>query len=115
MAAAVNMRRVAAAMRIIDRAEDGRLDRDVVNREMAAAATESTSNTLTFTVACATGAAALAVVFGATGVLTVLLAAASAALGGAIRRAMGRFGIGMLAQAFAAATVAGLAGAAASP
>jgi uncharacterized membrane protein YjjP (DUF1212 family) len=112
--AAVNMRRVAAAMRIIDRAEDGPLDRDVVNREMAAAATESTSNTLAFAVACATGAAGLAVVFGATDVLAVVLAAVSAALGGAIRRALGRFGIGMLAQAFAAATVAGLVGAVAS-
>jgi uncharacterized membrane protein YjjP (DUF1212 family) len=112
--AAINMRRVSAAMRTIDRAEDGPLDRDVVNRELAAAATESVSNTATFTVACATGAAALAVVFGATDVSAVLLAAASAALGGVIRRALGRFGIGLLVQGFAAATVAGLVAAAAT-
>ncbi len=108
---AVNMRRVSAAMRTIDRAEDGPLDRDAVNRDLAAAGAESTSNAVIFTVACATGAAALAVVFGATDVRAVLLAAASAALGGVIRRALGRFGIGVLVQAFAAATVAGFLGA----
>ena len=41
----------------------------------------------------------------------VLLAAAGAAVGGVIRRALGRLGVGMLVQAFAAATVAGLVGA----
>ncbi|MBV9088509.1 MAG: threonine/serine exporter family protein [Mycobacteriaceae bacterium] len=112
--AAINMRRVSAAMRTIDQAEDGPLDREVVNRELAAAATESVSNTATFIVACATGAAGLAVVFGATDAAAVLLAAASAALGGALRRALGRFGIGLLVQAFTAATVAGLVGAAAT-
>jgi uncharacterized membrane protein YjjP (DUF1212 family) len=110
---AVNMRRVSAAMRTIDRAEDGPLRRDVVNQQLAAAAAESVSNTAIFTVACATGAAALAVVFGATNPLAVALAAASAALGGVLRRVLGRFGVGMLVQAFAAATVNGLVGAAA--
>lgn len=108
---AVNMRRVSAAMRTVDRAEDGPLDRDDVNRELAGAAAESISNTVAFTVACATGAAALAVVFGAADPKVVLLAAAGAAVGGVIRRALGRFGVGMLVQAFAAATVAGLVGA----
>ena len=110
---AVNMRRVSAAMRTIDRAEDGPLHRDVVNQQLAAAATEGISNTAIFTVACATGAAALAVVFGATNPLAVALAAAGAALGGLLRRALGRFAIGMLVQAFAAAIVSGLVGAAA--
>jgi uncharacterized membrane protein YjjP (DUF1212 family) len=109
----VHMRRVAFAMRAIDRAEDGPLDRAVVEREIEAAAALPTSNDLVFTLACATGAGALAVVFGATHPLAVLMVAASAAIGGLIRRGLGRFGIGTLAQAFAATTVAGLIGAAA--
>jgi uncharacterized membrane protein YjjP (DUF1212 family) len=110
---AVNMRRVASAMRTIDRAEDGPLDRDVVDREIDEAGTLKASNAAVFTLACATGAGALAVVFGVTDPSAVLLVAVSAAIGGVIRRVLGRFGIGTLAQAFFAATVAGLIGAAA--
>lgn len=109
----VQMRRVASAMRTIDRAEDGPLDRAVIDREIDTAAALTTSNDVVFTFACATGAGALAVVFGATQPLAVLLVAMSAAIGGLIRRALGRFGIGTLVQAFVAATVAGLIGAAA--
>jgi uncharacterized membrane protein YjjP (DUF1212 family) len=107
------MRRVAAAMAVIDRAQDGPLDRDEVRRGLAAAQRESVSNTLIFSGACATGAAALAVIFGAQHPLTVLVAAVSAALGGLARRGLGRFGAGILTQAFAAALVAGLIGVAA--
>jgi len=109
----VNMRRVASAMRTIDRAEDGPLDRDAVDRELDAAAELTPSNAVVFILACATGAGALAVVFGVTDPVAVLLVSASAAVGGLIRRTLGRFGIGTLSQAFAAATVAGLIGAAA--
>jgi uncharacterized membrane protein YjjP (DUF1212 family) len=109
----INMRRVASAMRTIDRAEDGPLDREAVDRELDAAAKLKPSSAAVFTLACATGAGALAVVFGVTSPLAVLLIAVSAAVGGLIRRTLGRFGIGTLAQAFAAATAAGLIGAAA--
>jgi uncharacterized membrane protein YjjP (DUF1212 family) len=110
----ISMRRVAAAMAVIDRAQDGPLDRDEVRRGLAAAQRESVSNTLIFSAACATGAGALAVIFGAQHPLTVLVAAVSAALGGLARRALGRFGAGILTQAFAAALVAGLIGVAAA-
>src|ERR1700757_4076164 len=43
---AVNMRRVAAAMRAIDRAEDGPLDRCVVDREIDAARALGTSSAM---------------------------------------------------------------------
>jgi uncharacterized membrane protein YjjP (DUF1212 family) len=109
----VQMRRVASAMRTIDRAEDGPLDRAVVDREIGAAAALTNSNDIVFTLACGTGAGALAVVFGAAQPLAVLLVAVSAGIGGLIRRALGRFGVGTLPQAFVAATVAGLIGAAA--
>lgn len=110
---AINMRRVAAAMRVIDRAEDGPLDAADVSAGLSAAATLPPSHPGVFVLACATGSAALAVIFGADDVRAVLLAAASAAVGGVLRRTLGRFGVGVLIQAFVAAVVAGLVGAAA--
>jgi uncharacterized membrane protein YjjB (DUF3815 family) len=107
----VNMRRVSAAMRVIDCAEDGPLDRRIVRHGLADAARERSSCALAFTVACATGAAALSIVFGVNDLRTVVLVALSAALGGVLRRLLGRLGIGVLAQVFTAATVAGLGGA----
>lgn len=106
----VSMRRVAKAMAVIDRAQDGPLDRDEVRRELAAAHQESVSNTLIFSIACATGAGALAVIFGAQHPVTVLVAAASAALGGLARRGLDRLGAGILTQAFTAGLLAGLIG-----
>jgi uncharacterized membrane protein YjjB (DUF3815 family) len=105
------MRRVSAAMRAIDRAEDGPLDRRKVRQALADAASRGSSSTLAFIVACATGAAALSVVFGVNDLRTIVLVAVSAALGGALRRLLGRLGIGVPAQAFTAAMVAGLGGA----
>jgi uncharacterized membrane protein YjjP (DUF1212 family) len=107
----VNMRRVSSAMRTIDRAKDGLVGPEAVDHELNAAASEKFSNTLVFTLACALGAGALAVVFGATNPWVVELAVVSAAAGALIRRGLGHFGIGMLPQAFAAATLAGLIGA----
>ena len=104
----ISMRRVASAMAVIDRAQDGPLDSAAVRRGLAAAQRESVSNTLIFSGACATGAGALAVVFGAHHPLTVVVAAVSAALGGLFRRGLGRLGIGVLTQAFVAALIAGL-------
>jgi uncharacterized membrane protein YjjP (DUF1212 family) len=109
----ISMRRVAAAMAVIDRAQDGPLDSDAVRQGLVAAQRESVSNALIFSGACATGAGALAVIFGAQHTLTVLVAAVSAALGGILRRGVGRLGAGILTQAFAAALVAGLIGVAA--
>ncbi|MDT7766311.1 MAG: hypothetical protein QOC63_5731, partial [Mycobacterium sp.] len=109
----ISMRRVAAAMAVIDRAQDGPLDSEAVRRELVAAQRESVSNALIFSAACATGSGALAVIFGAQHPLTVLVAAVSAAVGGLLRRGVGRLGAGILTQAFAAALVAGLIGVAA--
>lgn len=108
---AVNMRRVAAVMTVVDRGRDGPMDREVTSRDLDTAGAQLASNFLLFAAACATGAGALAVVYGATDWLAVLLVAVSAALGGFLRRGLGRFGIGLLTQAFAAATLAGLVGA----
>lgn len=106
----LSMRRVATAMAIIDKAQDGPLDPAEVRAELAVAQRESLSNTWLFAVACATGAGALSVIFGARAPLTVLVVALSAALGGLVRRGLGRLGAGVLTQAFAAALIAGLIG-----
>jgi uncharacterized membrane protein YjjP (DUF1212 family) len=110
----VNMRRVSAVMRAVDRAEDGPLDRRIVVDALADAAGEGSSSTLAFIVACAAGAAALSIVFGINDVRTVVLVAISGALGGVLRRLLARLGIGVLSQAFTAAIVAGLGGAVAA-
>lgn len=107
---AISMRRVAAAMASVDRAHDGPLDPAEVRRELAAAQQESVSHFLIFSAACATGAGALAVIFGAHHPVTVLTAAVSAALGGLARRGLGRLGFGVFTQGFAAALIAGLIG-----
>lgn len=109
----VSMRRVAAAMKVIDRAQDGPLDRAVVERELTDAQREPPSSPVAFTAACATGAGALAVIFGAHQPIVVLVIAASAALGGLARRGLGLLGASILTQAFAAALIAGLIGVAA--
>jgi uncharacterized membrane protein YjjP (DUF1212 family) len=109
-ATGINMRRVAAAMAVIDRAQDGPLEPDVVRREVTAAERKPVSNTAAFTAACATGAGALSVIFGAHHPVTVFVVALSAALGGLVRRGLNRVGAGVLIQAFAAALVAGLGG-----
>lgn len=106
----INMRRVGSLMRVIDRAQDGPLDLPTVERAVADANAEKPSNTVAFTIACATGAGALAVIFGATSPLTVLLVAAGAAAGGLLRRWLGNVGAGPLVQVFGAAVVAGAIG-----
>ncbi|GAB7067027.1 threonine/serine exporter family protein [Mycobacterium hodleri] len=106
----VNMRRVAATMAVVDRAQDGPLDPDQVRGELASARALPISNTLVFSGACATGAGALAVIFGAQHPAVVLVAALSAALGGLARRGVGRLHGEALTQAFVAALIAGLVG-----
>ena len=110
----INMRRVAAAMRVIDRAEDGPLDLAEVRAGISAAAALPPSHAAAFTLACATGAGALTVIFGAHDVRAVVLSATSAAIGAVLRRTLGRYGIGVVVQVFIAAMVAGLLGAAAA-
>ena len=78
------------------------------------AGAQPVSGTTAFAIACATGAAALSVIYGATQPLAILLVALSAAAGGLLRRWSGAAGAGPLVQAFLAALVAGAVGAAAT-
>lgn len=111
---AVNMRKVATMMAVVDRAQDGPLELAHVAKGVADAEAQSVSGTAAFVLACATGAAALSVIYGATQPLAILLVAAAAAVGGLLRRWSGAMGAGPLVQAFAAAVVAGAVGAAAT-
>jgi uncharacterized membrane protein YjjP (DUF1212 family) len=107
----INMRRVASMMTIIDSAKDGPVDLQTVKRGVVHAESETSSGTAVFALACATGAAALSVIFGATQPLVVLLAGVGAAVGGLLRRWLGVVGAGPLVQVFAAALLGGAFGA----
>jgi len=106
----VGMRAVAIAMRAIDGVHVSSANRTELAAELDRAAKAGPSPTWLFVVACATGAAALSVIFGAQDITAVLLVAFSAASGGLIRRLLGRAGVGPLGQVFAAALYAGIVG-----
>ena len=110
----INMRRVASMMAVIDRAQDGPLEATEVARGVTEAGTQPFSGTIAFTIACATGAAALSVIYGASHPLAILLVAVAAAGGGLLRRWLGAMSVGPLVQVFVAATLAGAVGAAAA-
>ncbi|TDO12093.1 uncharacterized membrane protein YjjB (DUF3815 family) [Mycobacterium sp. BK086] len=107
----VNMRRVGVVMRAVDAAEDGPVLEADIERALMEARNLPVSATTPFVAACALGAAALALVFGATDVRVIALVAAAAGIGGLLRRLSGRFSVGPLVETFGAALVAGVAGA----
>jgi len=107
----VNMRRVAALMRIADEGEHRRLDPAEVERAVTEAAQLPPSSTAVFALACAAGAGALSVIFGADDPRVVLVVAAVAGLGGLLRRGLARLSAGAVGQAFGAALLTGAAGA----
>jgi uncharacterized membrane protein YjjP (DUF1212 family) len=109
---AINMHRVGTMMSVVDSAQDGPLELERVVAGVADAEAQSGSGTAAFVVACATGAAGLAVIYGATHPLVILLVALAAAGGGLLRRWLGAIGAGPLVQVFVAATLAGALGAA---
>ena len=111
---AINMRKVSTMMSVVDRAQDGPLELEHVARGVAEADAQSASSTGAFVIACATGAAALSVIYDATAPLAVLLAALAAAGGGLLRRWSGHLGASPLVQALIAAVLAGAVGAAAT-
>jgi uncharacterized membrane protein YjjP (DUF1212 family) len=111
---AINMHRVGTMMSVVDSAQDGPLELERVVAGVADAEAQSGSGTAAFVVACATGAAGLAVIYGATHPLVILLVALAAAGGGLLRRWLGAIGAGPLVQVFVAATLAGALGAAAA-
>ncbi len=106
---AINMRRVAATLALIDRypAEGGRAD---WQRQLAEAAALPAYNVALFAFAGAFGAFALTYLNGATHWIVPLIAAVGAAINGFVRRGLGAVGANDLAQLFAATLIAGALG-----
>jgi uncharacterized membrane protein YjjB (DUF3815 family) len=106
----VGMRTVTIAMRAIDDFGQKTSTRARLTAELDRAAGAGAAPLWLFVSACATGAAALSIIFGAQDATAVLLVALSAALGGLARRLLARGHVGAIGQVFAAAVVAGVIG-----
>jgi len=107
---AVTMRAVALTMSAVDRVGTKQADRADLAHALDRASAAKPASTALFVLACATGAASLAVIFGAADATAVLLVALSAALGALVRRFLGYVGVGAIGQVFAAAFLAGIIG-----
>jgi uncharacterized membrane protein YjjP (DUF1212 family) len=107
----VNMDRVAAAMRLVDAVEAGRLDISALSERVSAVDTRSLVPTWMFALAAATGAVALAVIFGIQHLLAASLIFGSATAGAILRRGLASCSQNVFIQPFNAALLAGLIGA----
>jgi uncharacterized membrane protein YjjB (DUF3815 family) len=106
----VGMRAVATVMSTVDAVASHRAGRSELREAIARADRPAPPNLGLFVLACATGAGALSVIFGAEHATAVLLVALSAAIGGLLRRFLGRLGVGAIGQVFVAAFLAGIVG-----
>ncbi|MBT1585604.1 threonine/serine exporter family protein [Curtobacterium flaccumfaciens] len=108
--AAINMRRVEAVLLALNAyRRDGR-SLSNLDQHLSNAAALPPAPLWLFMLACITGGTSLAVIFGARTLPGLIVIAISCALGGLVRRLLGRIDVGPLAQAFVAALVAGLVG-----
>jgi uncharacterized membrane protein YjjP (DUF1212 family) len=109
--AGVDMRKVTATSRLVDAVCVGRRQAETALAELETVARLSPVSTVRFAFMAAAGAAALAVVFGATRVQELLLIAVAAGLGGLLRRGIGKISRNLFVQPLAAALLAGIIGA----
>jgi len=108
---AVNMHRVAAAMSAIENCGVSRPPIAAALENIKAIANAPPAPTWLFTIAAATGAAAMAAIFGAHNLKAVVLIMVSAATGALLRRTIARFSGNTLLQPLCAALIAGMFGA----
>ena len=108
----VDMGRVGAAMRVIDRARDGSLAVGAVRPALEAVGRLPPISLARFALMAAAGAAALGVIFGATHGLSLVLIAVSAGAGACLRRWLASITHNPFAPPLCAALLAGLVGAA---
>lgn len=107
----INMSKVSATLRIIDAAvHDAEPKSRAIADDLERAAELPATPTPWFVFACAAGACGLGAIFGAHTPAAYVLIALAAALGGLLRRALGRHGVAATAQAICAALVAGVVG-----
>ena len=110
----VDMGRVLAVTTVIDQVCHGKLSAEAAQSALEAAGRLPPASAPRFTLFAAIGAASLGVIFGALDAKTLLLIAASAAIGALFRRQLSGFSTNPLIQPLCAALTAGIAAAAAS-
>src|SRR5499426_3263839 len=107
----VDMNRVVSAMRAIDEIGAGRLAPPAAMETISAISHAPPAPTWLFTLAAASGAAALSVLFGVQHLDAVALIVASAAAGAVLRRTLAEYSTNPLLQPLCAALLAGIIGA----
>ena len=107
----VEMARVASAMQAIGDIEAGRLASDVAMKGIEGIASLQPAPTWLFALAAASGAVALAVIFGVQHMPVAALIFVSAGAGAFLRRALGQLSTNLFIQPFCAALLAGIIGA----
>ena len=107
----VDMDRVAAAMRVVEDVEAGRLAPNSATRVVEKISTAPPAPTWLFMLAAAGGAVALAVIFGVSHVAAAAIIFVSAGAGAILRRFVARLSANVVIQPFCAALLAGLIGA----
>jgi uncharacterized membrane protein YjjP (DUF1212 family) len=110
----VDMGRVLAVTTVIDRVCDGKLSAAAAQSALETAGSLPPASTPRFTLFAAIGAASLGVIFGTLDMTSLLLIAASAAIGALVRRGLSGFTNNPLIQPLCAALIAGIVAAAAS-
>jgi uncharacterized membrane protein YjjP (DUF1212 family) len=110
----VDMGRVLAVTTVIDQICDGTLSAEAAQSALESAGRLPPASAPRFTLFAAIGAASLGVIFGALDTTSLLLIAASAAIGALVRRWLSGFSNDPLIQPLSAAFVAGIVAAAAS-
>jgi uncharacterized membrane protein YjjP (DUF1212 family) len=106
----VDMDRVASTMQAIADIESGQLSPEDACQRIDAIAKAPPAPTGLFALAAATGAIALAIIFGIKHLPAAVLIFVSAGLGGLLRRAIGKVSTNIFIQPFCAALLAGLIG-----
>jgi uncharacterized membrane protein YjjP (DUF1212 family) len=110
----IDMGRVLAVTTVIDQVCDGTLPAEAAQSALESAGRLPPASTLRFTLFAAIGAASLGVIFGTLDATSLLLIAASAAIGALVRRWLAGFSHNPLIQPLCAAFIAGVVAAAAS-
>ena len=110
----VDMGRVLAVMTVLDQVCHGTLPAETAQSALTSAGRLPPASTPRFTLFAAIGAASLGVIFGVLDATSLLLIAASAAIGALVRRWLSRFSNDPLIQPLCAASIAGIVAAAAS-
>ena len=110
----VDMGRVLAVTTMIDQICDGTLSAEAAQSALESAGRLPPVSTLRFTLFAAIGAASLGIIFGAPDATSLLLIAATAAVGALVRRWLSGFSNNPLIQPLCAAFIAGIVAAASS-